>query len=729
MPVRMTCKAATRGSVDTMPVSYFTKVVCLECQHEMPANPMLKACPVCGSGWLDARYDYDAVAKLWPAALAGRERSLWRYAELLPLGEPDPEISMGEGFTSLIRLYQLEQLYDHPHIYTKDERQGPTSSFKDRQAALAVTAMRRAGITECVLASTGNAAAAYAAYAARAGIKLWLFLTSLVPAEKMREAALYGAEVVKVSGTYDETKHVAAEFAARKGIHFDRGAKAIPGKESMKTLSYEIAEQLGLALHPAEPGHLAAPDWYIQAVSGGIGPLGVVKGFEELRRMGLINKVPKLGIIQAAGCAPMVQAHAAGLDKAQAVVPKTLITVLATGDPGYSYTLLHRAITAYGGAMIAVEDGITFQAMRTVASRAGFSVEPATAVAFAGLEKLLRDGTIAPGETVVVNCSGHTFPAESHILGDQYILNLELDQRGSRTTSSRQEEGLGAALERLDEQITTILVVDDTLNDRRLIRRLLQRYKQYRVFEAQNGVEALKMVREHRPDLVVADLTMPEMDGFSLLERLKSDPETAAIPVIVVSAKNLTDHDRQVLATHSESVWTKGNYDTRALIDHVVRTLGDTPLNLSAGQMRRLEELDEPGAQTKVSSSLDALRRPVVVIDDNPDDLRLMRRYLESTRKYRVIAADSGRAGLKAIYEHHPELIVLDLMMPDMDGFAVLESLRSNAELRDIPIIVISAKTLSPDEQQKLASGIHALLGKSSFERTQFLSIINDILN
>ena len=704
-----------------MHTSYFTKTVCLECLHEAPADPMLAACPACGSGWLDAQYDYEAVSRLWPAALAGRERSLWRYAELLPYSDPDPEISMGEGFTSLIRLHQLERRYGHPHIYTKDERQGPTSSFKDRQAALAVTAMRRAGITECVLASTGNAAAAYAAYCARAGIKLWLFLTSLVPAEKMREAALYGAEVVKVSGTYDETKHVAAEFAARKGIHLDRGAKAVPGKESMKTLGYEIAEQLGLALHPDTPGRFASPDWYIQAVSGGIGPLGAWKGFDELRRMGLIEKMPKLGIVQAAGCAPMVLAHAAGQDKAEPVVPKTLITVLATGDPGFSYTLLHRAVARDGGAMIAVEDGETFQAMRTVASKVGFSVEPATAVAFAGLEKLLRDGTIAPGETVVVNCSGHTFPAESHILGDQYILNLELDRRGDRVTSSRQEEGLGAALERLDEQITTILVVDDTLNDRRLIRRLLQRYKQYRVFEAQNGAEALRMVREHQPDLVVADLTMPEMDGFSLLEQLKGDPTTADIPVMVVSAKNLTDQDREFLAAHSESVWTKGGYDTRSLVDHVVRTLGDTPLDPSASQLRRPAGLDKAAASS-------AALRPVVVIDDNPDDLRLLRRYLESSREYRVIAAESGRAGLKAIYEHRPELIVLDLMMPDMDGFSVLESLRNNAELRDIPVIVISAKMLAPDEQQQLAQGIHSILGKSSLDRNQFLTIIKNVL-
>ena len=226
--------------------THFTKVICLECQHELATADMMVAnCPECGSAWLDAQYDYETVADSWSAIVAKRDHTLWRYAELLPIEPAFPEVTMGEGYTPLVRLYQYEAMFNHQTIYVKDERKQPTNSFKDRQAALSVQAMRQAGIKECVLASTGNAAVAYAAYCARAGIKLWLFLTSLVPPAKMREASLYGAEVIKVSGTYDETKKVASAFAKRKGIHHDRGAKAVPGKESMKTLAYEIAEQLG----------------------------------------------------------------------------------------------------------------------------------------------------------------------------------------------------------------------------------------------------------------------------------------------------------------------------------------------------------------------------------------------------------------------------------------------------------------------------------------------------
>lgn len=697
--------------------SYLTHIVCLECLHEMGGDDvMVAACPACGSSWLDARYDYAAVAPVWRSGLALREPSLWRYRELLPLAEPDPEVSLGEGYSPLLRLYQYERIYEHPYLFIKDERQGPTSSFKDRQAALAVMAMRRAGITECVLASTGNAGAAYAAYCARAGIKLWLFLTSLVPAEKMREAALYGAEVIKVSGTYDETKTVAAEFAHRKGIHFDRGAKAIPGKESMKTIAYEMAEQLGLQLDGA--GRWRAPDWYIQAVSGGIGPLGVWKGFSELYQMGLIDKMPKLGIIQAAGCAPMVRAFEAGKTTADPVVPKTLITVLATGDPGFSYSLLRDAVLSNGGVMLSIDDGETFAAMRRAASKAGFSVEPATAVAFAGLEKMLREALIEVGETVILNGSGHTFPAESHILGDQYVLDLELVADEPRPN---REEGLSAALQGLDEQITTILVVDDEPTQRRLIRRLLRRYKRYRIFEARSGIEALKLIDQHRPDLIVTDLMMPEMDGFTLLEQLKWNAATADIPVVVVSAKTLSGDDRRHLDQYSQSVWVKGGFDTRELVGHIVSTLGDDAPDTILNPRESAAESDPAESSNE--------HQTILIIDDDVRDARLARRLIESSGNFRVVVCHSGRDGLKAAYEYRPDLIILDLGLPDMDGFSVLESIQEDLNLNEIPIIVYSGRDVTREDLDHFDNRIRSVVEKAGFDRKQFVSLIMDALN
>jgi len=316
----------------------------MECGYEMNFYAGLYNCPVCRGAWLDAQYDYDHIAEVWKDGLQSPINSMWRYLELLPVIDPQKIVSMGEGRTPLVRAIKTQQRLGHPTIFMKDERMSPTSSFKDRQASVATTALTEAGIKELVLASTGNAAVAYAAYCARADIKAWIFLTSLVPAPKMREAALYGAEVVKVAATYDEAKKIAADFAARRGIHLDQGAKAIPGKESMKTIAYEIAEDLAYQLgNPARDGAWRAPDWYIQAVSGGIGPVGVLKGFEELYRMGFTDRVPKIGVVQVAGCSPMVQAFMAGKPKADPVVPETRITILSTGNPGMSYEILYQA--------------------------------------------------------------------------------------------------------------------------------------------------------------------------------------------------------------------------------------------------------------------------------------------------------------------------------------------------------------------------------------------------
>ena len=156
-----------------------------------------------------------------------------------------------------------------PHLFIKDERRGPTSSFKDRQAAVTTAVLREAGIGDAVIASTGNVALAYSAYCARIGIQLWAFLTSRVPGAKMHEVALYGTQVVKVTSSYDRAKQLAAAFAERHGYYYDRGPASIPSVESMKTIAFEIAEAIPAA--QGEPGW-RAPDWYVQAVSGGLGP-------------------------------------------------------------------------------------------------------------------------------------------------------------------------------------------------------------------------------------------------------------------------------------------------------------------------------------------------------------------------------------------------------------------------------------------------------------------------
>src|SRR5688572_22154440 len=535
---------------------------CNLCGHQQPYEPFVPAvCKNCESQWLEARYDYDAFKREVLRGLPNRPSNMWRYQDVLPLNDPAALDLYPAGGTPLWLSQRFAPLLGHTSVYIKDERYGPTSSFKDRQAAGAVAAMVEEGVREAIIASTGNAAVAYAAACARAGIKLWVFMTSLVPQEKLREAALFGAEVIRVSGNYDQTKQIAAQFAQRKNLLLDRGATSVPARESMKTIAYEIVEGLGWR----------APDWYIQAVSGGMGPMGVYQGFKEMYSMGLINKIPKLVIIQSDGCAPMVKAFKAGKDTAEAVIPDTRIIILSTGDPGKTYSYLWSLTQQYGGVMESVSDLEAYSAMRALAKSEGMAVEPAAAVAFAGFEKLSKQGIIGKNDLVAINCTGHTFPVEKHVLGEQWAVDVHL----SKDQNPAPREGLQAALENLDETTTTVLLVDDNEDDALLIRRLLESRKNYRVYHAKDGWEGLSIARQKLPDLIVSDLTMPGIDGFGLVEELKLDPRTKDIPVVVVSAKDITAEERKRLNGQIEAVYQKGSLPTRKFVDQVINVIED----------------------------------------------------------------------------------------------------------------------------------------------------------
>ena len=556
-------------------------VVCRACGwRERHHYPRL-ACPECGGGWLDAAYELTAVRPHWPDLLEEYGASMWRYRDLLPIRQDDNIVTMGEGWTPLLRATNLGLMLGHPNIFIKDERQGPTGSFKDRQAAIAMSALKEAGIKEAVVASTGNVAIAYSAYGARAGIKLWVFVTSSVPQEKMREAAIYGSEVIKVAGTYDEAKQIAAQFAASKNLFLDQGVKGIAAKEAMKTVAFETAEQLGSILaggdgsrlNPRQNPPWRAPDWYLQAVSGGLGPVGVMKGFAELRQMGIIDKMPKLGCFQTAGCAPMVHGFEQQLQQAPRVAnPRTAITTLATGDPGMAYEVLRELIQEHGGLMAAVTDAEAFRALHVAAKLDGLSIEPATAVAFAGLINMIQQRRIRPDELVVLNCSGHTFPVEKHVVGDQFTRDMDMSEH----EAPGREEGLMTAVAALDDRVKRIVIVEDNPEASRLIRRILQTQGSYLLEEAVNGLEGLRLIRQTRPNLVILDLMMPGMDGFGVVEALRSDDATREIPIIVVTAKELTAVDRRRLQGKIDGLLQKGSFMDLDLLSDIQEALPES---------------------------------------------------------------------------------------------------------------------------------------------------------
>jgi threonine synthase len=567
------------------------QIVCRACGAKHQYERPLPTCPICHKEWLDAEYELTHPqgnghlaqrGQEWLQKLDRRGATLWRYRELLPLKNDENIVTLGEGWTPLLRAQNLGLMLGHPNIYIKDERQGPTGSFKDRQAAIAISAMKEAGIKEAVVASTGNVAIAYAAYGARAGIKMWIFVTSSVPADKMREMALYGSEVIKVADTYDNAKRIASEFAASKNLFLDRGIKGIAAKEAMKTLAFEVAEQLGSIAAGQSPtmlngsGHAwKAPDWYLQSVSGGLGPVGVMKGFAELKRLGLIAKLPKLGCFQTSGCAPMANSFHKGLAVAENVKePRTDITTLATGAPGEAYEVLRELIIQHGGTIDPITDGAAFNALHLVAKMDGISVEPATAVTFAGLFKLIREGKIQPHETVVLNCSGHTFPVEKHIIGEHYTRNMTLPDTGELAKANRsREEGLLTALEELDSRVQRITIVEDNLDAARLIRRILQAQGDFLIDEAHDGQTGLRLIQETRPNLVILDLMMPELDGFGVVEAMKADPSLKETPIIVITAKELTEDEKERLDGQIKALLQKGSFMDSDLLNDIQQAL------------------------------------------------------------------------------------------------------------------------------------------------------------
>ena len=547
---------------------------CLDCGYAAPFNPSSMHCPRCNSQWREAEYDMAEVAETFPSELKERPFDLWRYSELLPIRNPNPTLRLGEGGTPLIQAANLGMMLGLPNLFIKDERQGPTSSFKDRQAAVTIAALKEGGVTEMVAASTGNVAIALSAYAARAGIKLWAFVTSLVPGVKMREIALYGSQVVKITGSYDQAKIVAAEFARQRGLYQDMGARTVTAVEAMKTLAFEIAEQLTMHQGPlpslsGEASKWRTPDWYIQAVSGGMGPLGVYKGFRELRKLGLIDRIPALGVIQAEGCAPMVESWKKGLDKAEPVLsPKTRIETLATGDPGRTYTMLRNQVNETRGVFESVSDEDSFRAMHVLAKMEGISAEPASGAAFAGLFKLVRAGIIKSTETVVVNCTGHTLPAEQFLFGENWTRDVDLLPKEEQSPTP--QEGLLSALNNVTpNRFPRVVVVDDSPEARRLIRRILQSQGDFEIFEAVDGREAIELVTREHPDLVILDLMMPEVDGFAVLDSLRSQPDTANIPVIVATAKELTVDEKARLQGQIQSLMQKGDFLNDEFLEEV----------------------------------------------------------------------------------------------------------------------------------------------------------------
>jgi threonine synthase len=378
--------------------SFATHLECSRGGEDFQIDTLQQTCIIDG-GPLLVRYDLERVHEsMQRETLARRPADLWRYRELLPIDDPAHIVTLGEPNTPLLDVQRIGEELDISRLRVKDEGLLPTGTFKARGAAVGVTRALELGVSTIALPTAGNAGAAWAAYGARAGIRVVVVMPDTTPQTIVRETASYGADVYLVPGSIADAGAV-VKRACVDYSWYDASTLKEPYRiEGKKTMGFELAEQLGWKL----------PDVIVYPTGGGVGLIGMWKGFAELREIGWIghDDKPRFVAAQAIGCAPIVRAFEAGASESEPWPdPQTFAAGIrvpkALGD-----FLVLRALRESTGIALAVTDDEIRDMMRLVGSMEGMLVCPEGAAAVAAAAKLRRDGWIHDNESVVVFNTG-----------------------------------------------------------------------------------------------------------------------------------------------------------------------------------------------------------------------------------------------------------------------------------------------------------------------------------
>jgi threonine synthase len=364
--------------------------VALECSrdraHRFPAEAPATVCPIDGAPLL-VRYPPERMSRMTVSS----EWSMWRYRAMLPIGDDEEPVSLGEGTTPLVRLSRHATWGDD--LYVKDEAQNPTGSFKSRGMSVAVTVAKRLGVPSLVAPSAGNAGGALAAYGARAGIGVRVYVPRDTPELLVEEIESYGAQAILVDGLIDEAGRQASEYARATGA-FNVATFREPYRvEGKKTMAYELVEQLERV-----PGTIIYP------TGGGTGLVGMWKAFGELEQLGWIGTArPVMIAVQAEGCAPIVAAFVRGGDAAMPVASghTTMWGLRVPGGIGDRLTL--QAVRESRGRALAVSDDRAREAMRELHETEGIDATEEGGATLAALAALRADGTELPSPIVLFN--------------------------------------------------------------------------------------------------------------------------------------------------------------------------------------------------------------------------------------------------------------------------------------------------------------------------------------
>jgi threonine synthase len=393
-------------------VSALIGLQCHLCKAQFPAEA-LWACEKC-LGPLEPVYDYSAV-KITREEIERRPKNLWRYRELLPI-TGEPRTGFNSGFTPLVRCTRLADRLGLRELYIKDDSVNhPTLSYKDRVVSVAATRALELGFDVLACASTGNLANSVAAHAARLGVECCVFIPDNLEAGKLLGSAVYRPTILAIAGNYDDVNRLCTQVGDRYGWGFVNINLRAYYAEGAKTMGFEIVEQLGWRY----PDHVVSP------VAGGTLLPRILRGFRELREVGLAKgELPHVHAAQAAGCAPVVNALAEGLEYPEPVRPDTIAKSIAIGNPADGFQVLE-AVRSTGGAGAAVSDKQIIDAIQLLAETEGIFTEPAGGTTLAATIDLVRRGVIEPDESVVVCVTGNGYKT-AEVMADRLLAPVNL---------------------------------------------------------------------------------------------------------------------------------------------------------------------------------------------------------------------------------------------------------------------------------------------------------------
>jgi threonine synthase len=399
-------------------MSHVLGLRCRECgtEYQLQATHVCEMC----FGPLDIAYDYDAIRRVISRArIEAGPPSIWRYRDLLPVGLEAPVVTLGEGFTPLVKADRLGAELGLRNLYLKNDSMNPTNSFKDRVVSVAISWARGHGFETIGCASTGNLANAVAAYAARAGLECFVFMPTDLEEGKVVATAVFEPNVIAVRGNYDDVNRLCSQLLEELPWAFCNINIRPFYAEGSKTLTYETAEQLGWKL----------PDEIVVPIGSGCQFVRHRRAAQELIELGLVDDgedVPRLTGAQALGCAPAYNAWTAGTDRVAPVRPDTIARSIAIGNPSDG-TYVVRIARETGGVVEAVTEEEIVEAMRLLARTEGIFTEPAGGVTVGVLAKLAKAGRWNGDEVIVAYITGHGLKAADVVSDDIQGRLVEID--------------------------------------------------------------------------------------------------------------------------------------------------------------------------------------------------------------------------------------------------------------------------------------------------------------